>query len=179
MSIMSPKKLAKKHQRAKEVRKKILARRDAIRAPKIEENKQRKKAKRINKLIKDMGELNVWADEVLMRMDNSTLTQLEKNAQILRSLEAEYESEKAKKEKLNEELHSKGLFTLQEKLNHLSQELISQQREAGLEIGEVLNEKPKSDKPPREVSEVTVLRAADLEPKVETTEAEDLKENIS
>ncbi len=178
MSVMSKKKLDKKQQRAKDVKKKILARREAIRAPKIEENSQRKKAKRISKLMKDMGELNVWADDVLMKMDNSTISQLEKNAQILQALEQEYEAEKAKKNILNEELRQKGLITLEEKLGFLHQELVNQQRAAGeavlgpelalLENREASN--IKIDKPRREVAEVTICKAPDFVSETEIKE---------
>ena len=141
MSMMSRKKLQKKKDREKEVKKRVLHRRTAIRAPKIEENKNRKKMERISKLQKDMKELNVWADDVLGKLDSKTLTQLERNAQLLKGLEEEYEVERAKKSELNGDLESKGLNSLDEKLNHLHQNLVQSQRTS------------------KEVAEVTICRA--------------------
>jgi hypothetical protein len=157
MSMMSRKKLQKKKDREKEVKKRVLNRRTAIRAPKIEENKNRKKMERIAKLQKDMNDLNVWADDVLQKLDSKTLTQLERNAQLLKGLEEEYEAERLKKDSLNSDLESKGLHSLDEKLNHLHQNLVQSQRNS------------------KEVAEVTICRAeeavdADLE------EESDIKE---
>lgn len=159
---MSPRKLKKKKEREKEAHKKVLARREALRAPKIEENKLRKKMKRIGKLQKDMDGLSQWADDVLLKMNDKTLSQLERNAQILKALEAEHEADREKKQKLNLDLESKGLFGLQDKLSYLHNELVEQQKSAGFDSFEEA-ELVKATKPRKEVAEVTVLKASDCE----------------
>lgn len=131
MGKPSPKRLKKKKEREKEAKKKVLARRAAMRAPQIEANKEKIKMKRIVKLQKDMGELNMWADDVLSKLSNETLTQLEKNAQILKSLEKEYEKERNTKKNLNSSLEEKGFNTLHDKLNYLHNEYVEQQKAAG------------------------------------------------
>jgi hypothetical protein len=159
MSMMSRKKLQKKKDREKVVKKRILNRRAAIRAPKIEENKNRKKMERIAKLQKDMNDLSVWADDVLGKLDSKTLTQLERNAQLLKGLEEEYEAERAKKSELNGDLESKGLLSLDEKLNHLHQNFAQSQRNS------------------KEVAEVTICRAEEnVDESASNEEDSDLKE---
>jgi hypothetical protein len=122
------KKAQKKKDREKRVRRQVLLRRAAIRAPEEEDNRLRRKMKRIAKVKKDMGERNVWSDEVLMKLDELTLTQLEKNAKILKILEEEYAQEQDKKSKLNQHLESEGCLTLEQKLNHLHQQLVEEQK---------------------------------------------------
>lgn len=128
------KQLQKKKQREKESKEKVAARRAVLRAPRIEENKFKKKVKRVAKLQKNMGELSLWDDAVLLRMDNAVLAQLERNAEILKGLEAEYEKEKSKKNQINEELEQKGLFTLEQKMNYLHEQLVEQQKAAAEDV---------------------------------------------
>lgn len=131
------KKAQKKKDRAKRVRKQILLKRAALRAPQEEENKLKKKMKRITKLKKDMGKLNVWADDVFLKMSEQNLSQLEKNCKILKALEEEYRKETENKKNLNESLESKGCLALEEKLNHLHNKLVEEQKalhENGLKI---------------------------------------------
>jgi hypothetical protein len=169
MSKMTPKKAEKKKAREKESRKKVLARRDAIRSSKSAENKIRKKMKRIVKLQKDVENLGPLADDVLLNMSDKTLSQLERNAQILKALENEYEEERSKKDQLNSELESKGALSLSDKLSFLHNELAEKQRV-------VLEGTPRPVKTgdarfgssaPGEVAEVTVLKAPVLEEKPE------------
>lgn len=162
MGKPSPRRLKKKKEREKEAKKKVLLKRVAMRSPQVEENKQKKKMKRVSKLQKEMGKLNMWADEVLCRMSNDTLTQLEKNAKILKALEAEYEKEKSKKRNLNQNLEQKGLSTLKEKLDYLHNELVEQQKSAGYEVlkDEIELYKAANKK---EIAEVTICKAPDFQ----------------
>lgn len=133
MSKPSPKRLKKKKIREKEAKKKVLSRRVASRASRIEENKERRKLKRVEKLQKEMGDLSNWADDVLMKLNNSTLCQLEKNAKILKALEDEYVEEIEKKNLLNKDLEDKGLLSLSDKMNYLHNNLVEEQKAAGIE----------------------------------------------
>lgn len=94
-----------------------------------------------------MGKLNVWADDILLQMNEQTLSQLEKNAKILKALEEEYATEHGRKAELNQQLEAEGFKTLEEKLNHLHDKLVQDQKE---EAGET-----------EEVAEVEVVRAPD------------------
>lgn len=98
-----------------------------------EENTEFRKMKRIKKLQKDMGSLSVWADDVLMKLNDKALTQLEKNAAILKALEAEYAKEKDRKKELNDGLEAEGLKTLEQKMSALHNRLVEQQKAAGEE----------------------------------------------
>lgn len=156
MSKPSPRRLKKKKEREKEAKKKVLARRNAIRAERVEENKYKKKLKRVSQLQKEMGDLSQWADDVLIKMNNDTLSQLEKNAKILKELEKEYEVDKSKKQKLNDDLEQKGLLNLNEKLNYLHNELVEEQK---------LN----YEKSGKEIADVSICKAPDFEPENEAT----------
>lgn len=166
MTSKEQKKQQKKLARAKEVRKKLLVRREAAAAPVREETVLRRKMKRVHRLKNDMGRLNVWSDEALVNMTDKTLTQLERNAKILRALEDEYQEEHAKKENLNKELESEGYYTLEEKLNNLHGKLVHQFGKAVTEAGfpEAANfEKVEATGGlggQREVSDVEVIRAS-------------------
>jgi len=160
------KKFQKKKDRERRVRKQILAQREAIRAPEREERQFQKKLKRIEKLKKDMGKMNVWADEVFLNMSDDSLSQLERNALILKALEQEYQKEKDKKKQLNDELEEQGLLTLDQKLQHLHDKLVHQAKEmyesGGLEATEAPAEPPRSDLKPahnRNVADIEVVRA--------------------
>ena len=134
MSKPSPRRLKKKKEREKLAKNKVLARRNVARSTQVEDNQYRKKLKKVEKLQKEMSDLNGWADGVFMRMNNNTLIQLEKNAKILKALESEYKKEMSKKQKLNNDLEEKGLLTLQEKLNHIHNESAEQLKSAGIEL---------------------------------------------
>lgn len=154
------KKFQKKKDRERRVRRQVLLEREAIRAPEREERKFQKKLKRVERLKKDMGRLNVWADELFLKMDDKTLSQLEHNAKILKALEEEYRDEHDRKVALNEELEAKGVHTLEEKLEHLHGRIVEQAKElyksGGLEA-EVVEEASKR----ADVAEVEVVRAAE------------------
>ena len=121
------KKAQKKKDREKKARKKVLLRRAALRAPKEEENKLKRKMNRIAKIKKDMGKLNFWSDEVFLRMSEDKLRQLEKNSKILKALEEEHKKSHENKRDINKKLEEEGYLTLEQKLNHLYQNLVSEQ----------------------------------------------------
>jgi|GEM_PF-3360057 hypothetical protein len=156
MDNKTKRKLEKKKEHEKEARKKVLARRDALRAPKILENKLNKKFKRVSKLRKAMTGVAEYSDELLMNMNDATLTQLEKNAKILQALENEYEENLEKRRKINLDLESKGLFELNDKLSYLHNQLANDQQSAGFES---LPEAQYVQKPRKEVAEVTISKA--------------------
>ena len=52
-----------------------------------EERELHRRMKRIEKLRKGVSSLNSWTDEAFLNLSEDSLTQLERNAKILRALE--------------------------------------------------------------------------------------------
>lgn len=128
MTSKEQRKLKKKKAREKDVKKKVLARREQLRAPAREERADRRRDKRHDKFIKEMDSFQFYTEEQLAALDEDTLTQLEKNCKVLRGLEFEHEKEVGSKRKLNLELEEQGYTTLQEKLKAVSEEQIREQK---------------------------------------------------
>lgn len=127
-------KFQKKKKREERVRKQLLLQRQDKTEKSAAENRLRKKLNRISKLKKGLGQHNMWSDDVLLKMPEKTLSQLEHNAQILKALEEEFENEVRRKRKLNEGLEGEGLHSLEDKLNALHQRLVEDQKKAGTEL---------------------------------------------
>tara|TARA_Y100000034_G_scaffold128193_1_gene182397 strand:- start:931 stop:1482 length:552 start_codon:yes stop_codon:yes gene_type:complete len=128
MASKEQKKLQKKKKREKENRQQTLRRREELRAPAREERAQRKADKRIDKLQKELSDYQTFSADAWKDMDEEKMLQLEKNVQILRGLEDEWQEEVNKKASLNKELESQGHGTLDEKLRAVSQQTIEQQK---------------------------------------------------
>lgn len=118
MVSKAQKKMNKQKAREKASKKKVLVKREHLRAKVREERQENRRDKRIKKLQKDMGDLDIWADDVYKNVSEDSLKQLEHNAKILKVLEEESEKESAEKEVRNEDLEKKGHKTLNEKLQH-------------------------------------------------------------
>lgn len=198
MANQQQRKLQKRKARDEKNKKAKLHRQAVATKKRQEENAEHRKMKRVKKLQREMGKLSVWADDVLMKLNDSTLTQLEKNAKILKALEEEYEKESKRKRDLNDDLERKGLSTLQDKIKHLHDQLVEDQKAAGEAVleeelalandrlkGSIFEENESGfgpggsaecrftvNKPPVEVADVSVTKAPGFE------EA-DLKENQS
>ena len=133
----------KKKERERKGKETVLKRRAVLRAKAKEENDERKLEKRIKKLKRDMEGYNLWSDEILKKVPASTLAQLEKNVQILKALEAEYEnSEEARAERVKE-LESQGHLTLEEKFNALHQSICKTQQAEAKEA--ILTDEPAAE----------------------------------
>lgn len=134
MTSKEQRKLKKKKTKEREAKKRVLARREQLRAPAREEREERRREKRQDKLMKDVDAMDngfqMYTEEQLAACDEKTLTQLEKNCKILRGLELEFEKEVENKLKLNSDLEEEGHSTLEEKLNAMSQKNIDQQKAA-------------------------------------------------
>jgi hypothetical protein len=129
MATREQKKMQKKKKKEKENRKKILAEREKRRAVVRKEREERRREKRIDRLQKEMMDFEYLPTETLEDMDDATLSQLERNAQILKALEVEYTKEIDRKKELNESLEDEGHFTLEDKMNALAQKNIAVQKE--------------------------------------------------
>lgn len=132
----SKRKLEKRKRREKVGKEKALARRLDLIKKKAEENAERKREIRLKKLQKDMYELDQWADmRSLAELDNATITQLEKNVEILKGLEKEFDKEKTQRESLNEELEEQGAVTLDQKMKVLQDREKAKQQAAQVGVG--------------------------------------------
>jgi len=129
MTSRDQKKMQKKKKREKENRQQTLKRREELRAPAREEREQRKVEKRIDKLQADMAEFHQsFSMDAYKDLDESKMQQLERNVEILRGLESEWQEETDKKTALNKGLEEEGHLTLDEKLRAVSQATIEQQK---------------------------------------------------
>jgi hypothetical protein len=107
----------KKKDRENKSKARVLARRHQIRSAIKEEAKAKKLEKKfrdkIKPFVKDSNKKAIMdaADESRVK------ERLERNMQILKALEEEYESEQSKKNEINQSLESQGHETLKDKLN--------------------------------------------------------------
>jgi hypothetical protein len=117
MTSKEQKKLQKSKARDKENRKKILVRREKLRAPIREEKKEILREKRIRKIQRELEQFDqVMSERELFDLNDNTLDQLEKNIMILKALEDDHNRNYEKKKKLNEQLESEGYYTLEDKM---------------------------------------------------------------
>ena len=176
------KKLQKKKAREIESKKKVVTRREELRSQVREDLLKFRKFKRLEKLKKEMGELNVWADDVLFNMSDKTITQLEHNVKILAALEQEYQTERSKKEALNEELEKDGHFTLEDKMATLHGRMLAEAQKMYNEAGHLPEEMtanfaPRQDQPTAgiggQAAELEIIKSP--RPLVEAAEVEVIK----
>jgi len=152
MVSKAQKKMNKKKAREKDSKRKVLLKREALRAKVKEEREEKRKEKRIKKIQKDMGSLDIWADDVYKNISEDSLSQLEHNAKILKALESEAVDEEAKKEALNEDLEEKGHKTLDQKLQYLV-------GQGGPDQFETRSDIIVAPRIPKDVSDVEVIKA--------------------
>ena len=132
----SKRKLEKRKKREKVGKEKALARRLELIKKKAAENAERKRELRLKKLQKEMYELDQWADmRHLAELDDKTIAQLEKNVEILKGLEKEFDKEQTQRESLNEELEEQGAVTLEQKMKVLQDREVVKQQTAQVGVG--------------------------------------------
>jgi hypothetical protein len=117
---MSKKQQERKKKKRQEVAKKrVLARRNALRKQSGEDKKAAKLDKKfrnkIQPIIKDEVKKKIMED----LKNEKILSKLEKNAEILKALEAQYQEEINAKNEFNKQLEQEGCSTLKEKLDAL------------------------------------------------------------
>ena len=101
--------------------------------------KDERKSEILNRRFREKIEPIIKDPEVKKRMDDAkmqrNLKKLEKNAEILKALEAEYELEQKRKREINEILEAEGHKTLEEKLKALEEKAKSSMSEVEAETG--------------------------------------------
>jgi len=162
MTSKQQKKLQKRVSRERDTRKKILVRREAIRAPIRKEKEEILRQKRVKKLQRDLEQFDqVMTDREMFEASDNTLSQLEKNIAILKALEEEHNREITQKEKINERLESEGYYTLEEKMN-AAREFY----ESDMGVGGSSGASFSVNKPMKDTAEISVIKA----PSNESTE---------
>lgn len=151
-------KLQKRKEREKEVKQKLLVKREATRSVVREERDDWRKEKRIKKLQKDLEHFDQIMDEQRLRdADDSTLSQIEKNIEILKVLEQEHHREMIQKKELNEDLEAEGCLTLEEKIQAAMQRTGGDMGLGGSADCKVtVNKVPR---PPKDFAVVDVIKA--------------------
>lgn len=146
---LSRKQLQKRKQREKEVRKKVLARREELRAERKEIEAERRKEQEMWELEHGKpvpavsGNPEVAAKQLAERAQTAA-DKLQRNLEILKALEAEYDKEQASRNKLNDELEAEGYKTMKDKMAALHEkalkmkEVVDMQAEAAKERAEKL-----------------------------------------
>ena len=175
-------KLQKKHQkkiaREKESRQKVLALRTVLRTEARENLDDFRRDKRIRKIQRDLDQFDQVVHEgQLQAVTDDTLTQLEKNILILKSLEDQHNAEAEHRKKVNEELESQGCVTLEEKMAK-AREILKTQCETELPLVDWAADEPRGDdavvevvKAPRGDDAVVEVVKAPEKDKAEFTEA--------
>lgn len=161
MASKIEKKFKKQKARERDSKLKVQQRRVKLRQKSKEAQEEFLKMKRIRRLQRKMGDLNIWSDETFKNLDEDALLQVEHNAEILKALEEEYEQERAQRQELNEELESQGHKTLEDKLRALSQAAMQ-----GTDFENVgaMNNMIIAPKKVKEVADVEVIKASKVQP---------------
>jgi membrane carboxypeptidase/penicillin-binding protein PbpC len=127
----------KKKQREEKAKSRVFSRRKAMRKISSEEKQasrlERKFRTKQKPFVKDQ-----LKREAMEKINNEKiLSKLEKNAEILRALESEYEKELENKKTINEKLESEGHLTLEEKMSALEKKVKDNMTESQINSGTI------------------------------------------
>jgi hypothetical protein len=136
---MSSKKLAerKKQRRAEEKKQMALKRRDSA----VQDRKQRTIEHRVNEMMKPRqaphrnvvnGETPTFSKDL---SKEEILARLERNMEILKGLEEEYDKEMAGRQERNQDLENKGISDLKGKMEALHKQAVDSQKADGMAFG--------------------------------------------
>lgn len=124
----------KKKEREQKAKSRVLARRHKFRAA----IKDEKRARLLDDRFREKAKPFVKDPEKKAAMEaaeeNKVKERLERNAQILKALEEEYEAEQARRKEINLNLESQGHDTLKDKLNAMESVARESEGEASSEI---------------------------------------------
>jgi hypothetical protein len=118
----------KRKLRQKEVRKRVLERREEIRAERKKLHEELVKERsmhelehgKIPELLPGNSEL---AEKRLAEREQKNIDKLRKNLEVLKQLEEEYDREQSSRQGVNSQLESEGFKTIKEKMDALQQKL--------------------------------------------------------
>ena len=127
----------KQKQREEKAKGKVFSRRKAMRKISSEE----KQASRLERKFRTKQKpfvKNQLKREAMEKMNNEKiLSKLEKNAELLRALESEYEKELENKKIINKKLESEGHVTLEEKMSALEKKVRSNMTDGQINSGTI------------------------------------------
>jgi hypothetical protein len=126
----------KKKNREEKAKSRVESRRNKIRAATREEGRARRLDEKFREKIKPFVKDPERKAEMEAVDEKKVREKLERNMQILKALEEEYESEVARKAEINRQLESQGHETLKEKLNAIEDEARKSLGEASAEFSE-------------------------------------------
>lgn len=113
------KEMKKKKKRAEDSHRKVVLKREKLRAQAKAEKEEWRQEKRIIRLQRDLDRFETGIGVPIEGLPEDTMKQLEHNVEILRALEQEHAKETAEKQQLNEELEKEGHKTMKDKLQAL------------------------------------------------------------
>ncbi len=119
-------KMQKKKARQKIVRAKLQNRRKVVRSIEKEKRDEIRAQKKFKKDQLVMEKLEEKMEGLYSKLPPETRAQLERNVEILKALEEEYDQEISKKQALNQELEVQGNLTPEEKMNALHKKAVEQ-----------------------------------------------------
>ena len=127
----------KQKQREEKAKGKVFSRRKAMRKISSEE----KQASRLERKFRTKQKpfvKNQLKREAMEKMNNEKiLSKIEKNAELLRALESEYEKELENKKIINKKLESEGHVTLEEKMSALEKKVRSNMTDGQINSGTI------------------------------------------
>lgn len=132
---LSRKEIQKRKQREIAVRKKVLEQRSEIRAERKRVEEERVRELKMHRLEHGSippalpGNPELAAIRQAER-EKKISEKLNKNLEILRALEKEYENEQVNRKNINNQLESEGYLTMKEKMNALHQKALNMQKVA-------------------------------------------------
>lgn len=126
----------KKKDREAKAKARVLSRRQKIRESMREDSKARKLNEKFRERIRPFVKDESKRAAIEVSEEAKVRERLEKNMQILKALEDEYEAEQNRKKEFNSELESMGHETLKEKLNALEGSARAEHGEDSLESPE-------------------------------------------
>lgn len=142
---LSRKDIQKRKQREKNVRKKVLERRDEIRKERKLVEEERNKEREMFLLEHGHTKAALPGNPELAEIkkaerEKKVSEKLKRNLAILKNLEQEYENEQAIRSKLNNQLEDEGYMSMKEKMDALHAKALNMQKVAN-DLAEASSEK--------------------------------------
>ena len=123
----------KNKEREQKAKSRVLARRHKLRTAARDENRARRLENKFREKIKPFVKDPEKKASMDAAEENKVRERLERNAQILKALEDEYEAEQSRRREINQDLESHGHDTLKDKLNAMESAARESEGEASSE----------------------------------------------
>lgn len=127
----------KQKQREEKAKSRVFSRRKAMRKISSEEKQASRLERKFRTKQKPFVKDQLKRESIEKINNEKILSKLEKNAEILRALESEYEKELENKKLINEKLESEGHVTLEEKMSALEKKVKDNMTESQINSGTI------------------------------------------